>query len=217
MTDVTGDAAGNNERLAFLFHRSRVKPSGLAAELVVPPKRLNQIDENALREQFARTLYAVSFKRERATFILVTLHILYGDNKAQRIPELEKLAEWFHDWAKREHRYHHNLIALGDFNIDRRGSALYVAFTSNGLTIPECLKGLPRTIFDDPDDLNDDKFYDQIAWFTEGTRALRHLVLRAGGSFDFMPYVYTDRGMTRNSISFRISDHYPLWVEFGLS
>ena len=42
------------------------------------------------------------------------------------------------------------------------------------------------------------------------------LNLRAGGNFDFMPLVYNDTGLSRSSISFRISDHFPLWVEFGL-
>jgi len=32
--------------------------------------------------------------------------------------------------------------------------------------------------------------------------------------FDFLPFVYTDANLTKNSISFRISDHYPLWAEF---
>ena len=35
LTDVTKGPAGNNERLAFLYDTRRVKPSGLACELVV--------------------------------------------------------------------------------------------------------------------------------------------------------------------------------------
>ncbi len=34
------------------------------------------------------------------------------------------------------------------------------------------------------------------------------------GSFDFIPHLMT--GLTRNEISWRISDHYPLWTEFQL-
>ena len=33
-----------------------------------------------------------------------------------------------------------------------------------------------------------------------------------GGSFDFVPYAFGD--LTRAQLSWRISDHYPLWVEF---
>ena len=215
MTDVSGGAAGNHERLAFVFDRTRVNPSGLAAELVVPPERLDRIGENVLREQFARTPYAVSFRRAGATFILVTLHILFG-TRSERLPEIQELADWLQDWAKRENRHHHNLIVLGDFNIDRKGSPLYQAFTSTGLTIPQCLEDLPRTIFDDPHESDDDNFYDQIAWFTKGKRSLIDFKLQSGGNFDFTSYLYTDMRMTQNSISFRISDHYPLWVAFAL-
>lgn len=216
MTDVTLGDEGNNERLAFIFNRTRVQPSGLAAELVVPPDRLDRIDEGALREQFARTPYAVSFRRGNTTFILATLHIIFGEVSADRIPELNEIADFFRDWARRSNRWHHNLICLGDFNIDRQGDALFDAFTDTGLTVPNVLMNLPRTIFDDPGDSDDDSFYDQIAWFTTGSGALSDLTLRTGGNFDFQPHVYTDTNLTRTSVSFRLSDHLPLWVEFGL-
>jgi len=216
MTDITEGDEGNNERLAYLFHRTRVQPSGLAAELVVPRDRLRRLDAGALREQFARTPYAVSFRRGESTFILVTLHIIFGDAPADRIEELNEIAGIFGDWARRSNRWHHNLLCLGDFNIDRQGSALFDAFTRTGLVVPDVLMNLPRTIFDDPGDNADDNFYDQIAWFTTGSSALIDLELRTGGNFDFQPHVYTDENLTRTSISFRLSDHLPLWVEFGL-
>jgi len=216
MTDVTAGHEGNDERLAYLYHNTRTQPSGLAAELVVPPERLERVDAGALREQFARTPYAVSFRRNKVTFILVTLHILFGDVPAERIPELTEIADIFGDWARRSNRWHHNLLCLGDFNIDRQGSALFDAFTRTGLVVPDVLVDLPRTIFDDPGDSNDDNFYDQIAWFTTDTRALIDLEVRTGGNFDFQPHVYTDENFNRTSVSFRLSDHFPLWVEFGL-
>jgi hypothetical protein len=75
---------------------------------------------------------------------------------------------------------------------------------------------LPRTIFDDPGDSDDDSYYDQIAWFATGSGALIDLTVRAGGNFDFQPHVYSDVNMTRLSKSFRLSDHLPLWIEFEL-
>lgn len=39
---------------------------------------------------------------------------------------------------------------------------------------------------------------------------------RRGGFVDFLPYVYTDTGLTKNEISWRVSDHYPLWAEFAI-
>ncbi len=215
MTDVTAGKSGNKERLAFFFQRTRVRPSGLAAELVVQPERLDALSEGSLREQFARTPYAVSFQRGKATFILVTLHILFGKVPKDRIPELKEIADMFRDWARRSNRFHHNLLCLGDFNIDREGSPLFDAFTSTGLTIPEELRNLPRTIFDDPDDPTD-KYYDQIAWFSTSKRALIDLNVSKGGNFDFLPHVYTDLDLSKVQVSYRLSDHLPLWVEFAI-
>ncbi len=62
LTDVTKGSPGNNERMAFVFDTRRVQMSGLACELVVPTAKLSVIEEDALRKQFARTPYAVSFR-----------------------------------------------------------------------------------------------------------------------------------------------------------
>lgn len=218
LTDVTRGDPGNNERLGFLFDRRKIQPSGLAAELVVPQEEFNSIEPNALQRQFARTPYAVSFRWGDQTFILVTLHVLYGESASDRIPELRAIAEWLDEWARDMNSWdaNHNLIALGDFNIDRKGDELYEAFTSTGLEVPESLHQVPRTIFTDPDESDKGHFYDQIAWFTEeqGRPALS-LEYRDGGYFDFEGVALPRRNLNDRSLSWRISDHYPLWVEFG--
>jgi endonuclease/exonuclease/phosphatase family metal-dependent hydrolase len=213
LTDVTRGDAGGGERMAFVFDTRRVKMSGLAGELVVPPEWLDDDDPNALSGQFARTPYAVSFLSQGQTFVLVTLHVLWGDSADQRTPELAGVARWMADWARQEAEWNHNLIVLGDFNIDRKGDPNYEVFVSTGLTVPAELEGLPRTIFTtDPEKL---KFYDQIAWFTTGSSRLLSLGYHgSAGSFDFVPHVLTD--LDRRSLSFRISDHYPLWAEFSV-
>ncbi len=53
MTDITAGAAGNAERLGFIFDRRRAQPSGLAGELVLPPSPAGDP-----AGQFARTPYA---------------------------------------------------------------------------------------------------------------------------------------------------------------
>lgn len=72
LTDVSRGSAGNNERLGFVFDTRRVKPSGLACELVVPSEASDQITETAFDRQFARTPYAVSFASAGQTVVLVT-------------------------------------------------------------------------------------------------------------------------------------------------
>ena len=215
MTDVTLGDEGNDERLAYMFNRTRVQPSGLAAELVVPPDRLDRIDEGALREQFARTPYAVSFRRGNATFILATLHIIFGEVSADRIPELNEIADFFRDWAKRSNRWHHNLICLGDFNIDRHGDERWQAFTSTGLTVPTQLHSVKRSIFAQENDPMLEKYYDQIAWFDTGSHRRLKMDFVTAGGFDFVPYTYTETEYTKQTIQHRLSDHSPLWAEFN--
>lgn len=206
-----------DERMAFLFDTRRVVPSGLACELVVPQEQLDRIEPGALRRQFARTPYAVSFRSGTKTFILVTLHILYGEDEEERLPEISAIAEWLAEWARDVNGWDHNLIALGDFNIDRKGDALHDVFVSTGLDIPADLQDVPRTIFSDPDNPHLNKFYDQIAWFT-GRNNLPALSLQysRGGFFDFTRAALTSRGLTKTQLSWRISDHYPLWAEFSI-
>jgi endonuclease/exonuclease/phosphatase family metal-dependent hydrolase len=216
MTDVTYGDPGNGERLAYLFDTSRVKLSGLACELVVP----EDIDTpfatpaNAFQRQFVRTPYAVSFLAGDETFVLVTLHVIYGEDAAERVGELAAIAKWLRAWAEQEDDYGHNLICLGDFNIDRKDDPLYAAFTSTGLTPAKDHEGLPRTVFSKPGQPDLDSFYDQIAWF-ETVKNKPYLTLDyvGGGNFDFRGPILQD--LTIQQLSFRISDHFPLWVEFG--
>jgi hypothetical protein len=217
LTDVTKGNDPNPERLAFLFDTRRVRLSGLACELVLPPQwDSTAIGPAASVEQFARTPYAVSFlaagRDYHQTFILVTLHVLYGAKAADRTGELAAIAQWLADWAKDVNAFDQNLICLGDFNIDREQDPNYQAFTSTGLQPPIELQFLPRTIFKG----GTDKFFDQIAWFTgaNGQPALSLEYTGRAGNFDFPSVWQTD--LTPEQLSFKISDHYPLWAEFKL-
>jgi endonuclease/exonuclease/phosphatase family metal-dependent hydrolase len=212
VTDVTEGDAGNDERLAFVFDTTRVQPSGLACELVVAPSE--DMPNVRMVDQFARTPYAVSFARGATRFTLVTLHVLYGQDAQDRVPELKEIATWLAKWGGRKDVWGQNLIALGDFNIDRQGDELFQAFTSTGLKPPAGLNFVPRTIFDDPDPNappDHRHFYDQIAWFHEG-RAKLSIPFRNAGMFDFNVKIIPAKD-TRQ-LSFRISDHFPLWCEF---
>jgi endonuclease/exonuclease/phosphatase family metal-dependent hydrolase len=215
LTDVTKGPAGNDERLAFLFD-TRVKPSGLACELVVwIATDSPTISAGTLDRQFARTPYACSFVTTGArptTFILVTLHVDWGKKAADRTPELRAIAEWLADWAEQEEDWNHNVIALGDFNISGADDDLYKAFTSPGLEPPPGIADVPRTILDKPKKRH---HYDQNAWFNKGTKGpLLTLTCSAASFFDFVPIL--GGSQTLITLSWRISDHYPLFVEFAL-
>lgn len=216
LSDINLGDEGKSERLGYLFDSRRVSLSGLAGELSAPADEdvLNALSPDKPFRQFARTPYAVSFRAADKTIIMVTAHVLYGEGPSDRTGELAAIGNWMADWADRSNRFHHNLIVLGDFNIDREGDKNFDAFTKSGLTVPDQLHEVPRTIFADG---SDGKYYDQIAWFeSEGRRKLSLDLLSAGG-FNFEPIAMkVFSGMTKQSMSFRVSDHLPLWVEFDL-
>jgi hypothetical protein len=75
---------------------------------------------------------------------------------------------------------------------------------------------VPRTVFDDPDPAavpDRRHFYDQIAWFTrsDGTPQL-DMGYRNAGMYNFANNLIP--ADTTTQLSWRISDHFPLWCEF---
>jgi hypothetical protein len=111
LTDFTRGTPGNQERMAFVFDLRRVRPSGLAAELVVPIENETSLTEVKLEKQFARTPYAVSFESQGTTFTLVTLHVLWGKNAQERLPEITEIAKWLRRWTDGEEEFGENLMA----------------------------------------------------------------------------------------------------------
>lgn len=208
MTDVTAGSQGNNERLGFIFDNRKVKLSGLACEIVIPDDVLEKnraINPDALQRQFARTPYGVSFQVAKNTFVLLTLHVLFGSKPADRVAEIKEIANWIKNWSTELNSWNHSLITLGDFNIVRKGDPTYDAFVSTGLHVPEDLQDIDRTVFK-----KTYSFYDQIAWFDDNIC----LNYAQGGVFDFRNLVLVKRPYTLSQLSFRISDHFPLWAEF---
>ena len=203
LSDVTAGTEGNTERLAFIYDKRRVQPSGLAGEIVLPATEAGEPTR-----QFARTPYIVAFQSGGERFALLTAHIDYGDVPEDRLPELEAMAQYvaaeIRDRTRAGKAEESNLIVLGDFNIDRRGdNPLFQAFVSTGLIVPAQLLGLKTTYGTEA------KHYDQIAWFM-GDLELNFN--QRAGVIDFAGAVYQD--ISLRSMSFRVSDHFPVWVEF---
>jgi len=203
LSDVTAGDAGNNERLAYIYDTRRVTPSGLAGEIVLPVGE----GGDPIR-QFDRTPYIVGFKAGAERFALLTVHIRYGRLPADRIPELRNLARYAaQELRERTHFAHaeeRNLILLGDFNIDKReGNPLFDAFVETGLWVPAGIRTAVTTYGSQA------KHYDQIAWF----RGDLDLVSQgSAGVLDFVGAVFPE--LTPLQMSYRLSDHFPLWVEF---
>src|SRR3954451_24136590 len=170
VSDVTEGDPGNEERLCFVYDRKRIKASGMVGEIVIPREELGV--HSSLDRQFARTPYAVSFAAGSAGFTLTTLHVLFGETtekKQRRARELEKIAQWLWARANEPDEFNRNLIALGDFNIDRRDDPYWLAFASTGLGGAPPLQEARRNIAASSG--GEDKYYDQIAWFQDGNLA----------------------------------------------
>lgn len=205
ISDVSAGSRGNAERMAYLYDSRRVEPSGLAGEIVLPPT-----DEGNPAEQFDRTPYIVGFQSASEQFSLLTTHIRYGDVPEDRLPELQAIANVIASEIRdrtKTRPEESNLIVLGDFNIDdRKDNPLFKAFTSTGLMVPKELLNLKTTYGTKA------KYYDQIAWFM-GDMDLQYS--RRAGVIDFAGASY--RELTMRQMSFRVSDHFPLWIEFGIN
>jgi endonuclease/exonuclease/phosphatase family metal-dependent hydrolase len=140
---------------------------------------------------------------------MISAHIRYGNIPEERIPELTRIANFTADEIRGRIASgveEQNPIVLGDFNIDARGeNPLFQAFCSRGLFVPQQLQDLKTTYGTDP------KFYDQIAWFMG---SLDVEFSGRCGVIDFVDAVFPE--MSNVSMTFRVSDHFPLWVEFAI-
>lgn len=206
MTDVTRGARAGSERLAFVFDTRRVRPSGLAAELVLAPEELEGNGAATLHEQLARTPFACAFVSKGITFVLTTVHIRWGRGDAERTPEIAAIAGWLKRWSREIDGAGHDFLALGDWNIQRVADPTYAALTSTGLVTPPELA--PGADGGDPAE----PAFDQIAWFPRGQR------LRYTGRAGRVRWQGTIlSGIDATEVTYRISDHRPIWAEFATS
>ncbi|MGD2184615.1 MAG: endonuclease/exonuclease/phosphatase family protein [Desulfobacterales bacterium] len=189
VSDVTKGSAGNLERLSFLFDNRKIRFSGVAGEIVIPPKEDSKGKTVAPANQLARTPTIVGFEAGWFRFMLSTVHIIWGkgvEEHPARVAEIEALAKFLKDRSEDETAWSQNLILLGDFNIFSAdpSNAAFAAITANGFEIPSALQSIPPTNVG-----TDARFYDQIALkFRENNLA----PTGRGGVFDYFNVVYRD-------------------------
>ena len=182
-SDVTKGKSGNNERLAFLYDSRKLTFTGLAGEIVIPPKRIQTEDGDRIyqpQDQLARTPLLIGLRTSWFKFSISTVHIIYGSNSAdepRRIKEIELLSDFLAERTENPHAHSNNMILLGDFNIFKPSNETYEQITKN-FFIPEELQELPTNV-------PQNKFYDQIAF--RGDVPLERI---QGGIFNFYEHVY---------------------------
>ena len=191
VSDVTEGSAGNRERLAFLFDRRKIRFSGVAGEIVIPPIEDKKGKTIAPANQLARTPNIVGFQAGWFRFMLSTVHIIWGKAVAEhpdRVDEIKALAGFLKERAEDPTAWSRNLILLGDFNIFDAdpANAAFEAITGNGFLIPEALQNIP------PSNVGKKaRFYDQIAL---KVRENNLAPTGRGGVFDYFNLVYRDDG-----------------------
>lgn len=210
------DVAGNNERLAYLYDRRRVTPTGFVAELV----NVGEIGERLW--QWHRTPYCASFCAGSFDFILVTAHIVYPENaekKAVQLREIEGIAERMIAWSKEDDAFDRDMIVLGDFNIFQLGDATFAALKKGGLVVPPQVQALASNF-------QGNKHYDQVAYVPSPAIKFtsRAGVAQFGGAVfqEAWPKELGKRppgNDPRQNLYAKamMSDHVPLWVEFAVS
>jgi hypothetical protein len=226
VTDVSYGDAGDDERLAYLYDLRRVRPSGLAGELVLSPEDLapprpgddpSLIHIPGLSSQLVKTPYMVSFTTATRPFVLTTAHVVWGDSDEleRRAREAGALARMLGRAVRGASKtdpdpFRASLIALGDFNITSKDDVIFTALVQNGLIPDADTLDKPRTVKDRP---GSKIAYDQLAWFAPGHAGALKFKRRNGDTFCWDQHVLAGQP---GDTTFRISDHYPLWVEFDV-
>jgi len=226
-TDITVGLSGNNERMAFVYDKSKVFFTNVAGEIVLPEKK------GATVKQFARTPYLVSFQAGWLKLNLCTVHIYYGSGKKveRRIKEIGDVSMFFKDRADKTKE---DYVLLGDFNIVGRQDKTMKALLKGNFKIPPELANYAKG-----SNLDRSKYYDQIVYRDNLNRIQ---FTKNAGVFDYYQYVFRDKDMNvykkeynflrrynkKKSIpkmtpkifrewkTFQMSDHLPLWVEFRI-
>ena len=217
------DAAGNDERMTFLYDSRKVKPRELNGEVAVAPSDLKNValpeTTVAKFEGFDRNPYIASFQAGKMVFCLVNVHLYYGHATATKALERRALEAFaVAQWCKRESKSKHALTsiiaALGDFNLPKIDptNPIFEALTKTGLQLPEHSTQIGSN-------LAGDQHYDQVAFFPTGAGAK---FTGKAGVFDFDGGVFARLWKRKTPAQFRsfiryyLSDHRPLWAEFDL-
>jgi len=159
---MVNDVAGNNERLAFVFKKTKVKPGKLFAEIAIPEKdfpshtvvvpykvrkqRRVEVFYNLRFTPFDRNPFIGTFESGTFSVTLVNVHLYFGSFKEskkvadrakypRRVLEVYTLGKWAASRARRSTTYDRDIILLGDMNVPEMSTddAAYKALLKSGL------------------------------------------------------------------------------------
>lgn len=202
---VSPGPRGDNERMAFVFDKRKVRVGPMVSNLVL---------QDTL--QPARPPYAVTFDVLNRRLTLVNVHIIWGRKRKDRVAEAEAISETLYQMWQNEPAWSGDLVLLGTINSPRHDSPEVLAFSDRGFTVDSELTSLATNVAAE-------RTYDQIFSLQREGSTLRYGQV---GVFDFHTFVFkTDdealyraemAGTSRNFRvwrSYQMSSHLPKWVE----
>lgn len=253
-TDVTEGSGGNGERMAFVYDKAKVMFRNIAGEIVLPDKLLI-----GGKQQFSRTPFMVKFQSGWCKFTLNTVHLYYGadtgDKLAKRIEEIDGIAGFL---AARAEKDEENYILLGDMNIVDPNDPTMKALKKHKFILPgDLVKEEIPAAFLHPDapaspppaaadksnggsNMNRDKFYDQIAFYSKKNELEPGKSKNNAGVFNYYDSVFREGDwksyydsstikpkwgdtdakrktyFTKKWRTWQMSDHLPLWTELNI-
>lgn len=201
---------GNDERLAYIYDNRVVRFTGMAAELLISDDFFSKGKPNPNASVPWRTPYLASFKSGMFDFMLLTVHIQWNTKGgiSARSKEIEMISNWVEDRRKNQKLFDPDIFVLGDFNIPTLGSSTFKALKKHGLTVPKALQNIKTN-------LKQDAHYDQIAYYKQNTDC----TIGKAGNLNFYDAFFSPTMAKKkyDAMTFEISDHLPLWVEFKIN
>lgn len=201
---------GNDERFAYIYDSRVMRFTGMAAELLISDDFLGIAGIPATDKSVPwRTPYMVSLRAGTFDFMMLTVHIQWNKKGGinARSKEIEMITNWVGQRKDNEKLYDPDIFVLGDFNIPGLKSKTFKALQEHGLTVPDKLRQFKTN-------LKKTTHYDQIAYYAENTDC----EVGKAGVIDFYPAFFTKSMSDSNyeKMTFQLSDHMPLWVEFKI-
>jgi hypothetical protein len=214
LTDVTEGTSGNQERMAYLYRRDKVRFRRISGEivlpegqLIVPPDKVGssggegpdveQPTVPQVGQQFARSPYLVTFQSGWFRFSLCTVHIYFGDDSGaqlqRRIQEIRSLVKFF---AKRQDKEIKQAKESGAKSGQEALVENYILLGDFNVVSPEheTMQALKSEGFRVPEAIDGDAiadrghFYDQIAVRVKDPR----FKVTGGGIIPVFRDVFTD-------------------------
>jgi endonuclease/exonuclease/phosphatase family metal-dependent hydrolase len=221
---LMSDAAGNSERMTFLYDSQKLSLLEEVGEITIPPSdyksiKLPGIDQKF--EGFDRSPYLASFAMSQTSITFVNAHLYYGLSNTdpasieRRSLETYAMAYWAKQRIKPNNAFTRELAVMGDMNMPKSDETdpIFKSLTKLGLEIPEHSTQIASNIANDAN-------YDQIA-FLPGTT--KDLFTGRKGVYDYDTVIFPDLWQAGNNVKnfnaylrYYISDHRPMWVQLRI-